>query len=141
MGIPETDNIREMDRPSGSGMSRVRCGLNAGVGAGSMLALLLVLSVMPGAAAFAAPEAVGHISIILHEVVRPKPDRDPRETRDTDRQAGDVLRSPTTRAVTAVVPNVEYATDPGFAVDAEHRQRAEMFAACPWCASTPPPLG
>lgn len=110
------------------------------VGAGSMVALLLVLTVMPGAAAFAAPEAVGHISILLHEVVRHKPDRDPREPRVTVAEREIAVSAvrfassiPAVRAsdVSPAVP----ASAPVFA----WQSRCEAFAATPWSMDTPPP--
>jgi hypothetical protein len=105
-----------------------------------MLALLLVLSVMPGAAAFAAPEAVGHISIILHEVVRPKPDRDPREPRVVVSQIAVDRSVPVPRAVEWHGSGMQRGMFPLVHRERSHRSLAEVFAANPWCMSTPPPM-
>jgi hypothetical protein len=105
-----------------------------------MVALLLVLTVMPGAAALAAPEAMGHLGIMLHEVVRPKPDRDPREPRVsvTDGQSVErVVSAGPMEPVAGVGSEVVLCGEAPLVLS--HELRAEVFAARPWCLSTPPP--
>ena len=105
-----------------------------------MVALLLVLSVMPGAAAIAAPEAMSHINFVLHEVVRPKPDRNPRDAGVSIREIAVAAKSAPAR-VTAVIQPTAGASPGGFAGrDCTHAERCQAFAACPWCTSTPPPV-
>lgn len=139
MGNPAIHPISESEGPVEPVHSGMRRCLSSGIGAGSMVALLLVLTVMPGAAAFAAPEAMGHISIILHEVVRPKPDRGPREPEVS------VGEQRSAQAVVVALPRQCSDVDlmESVAVPAlrsvSHRSRAEAFAARPWCMSTPPP--
>lgn len=139
MGIPAKHPSSVIDQPAANGKG-VRHGIGAGFSAGSMVALLLVLTVMPGAAALAAPEAMGHLSVMLHEVVRPKPDRDPREPRVSVSDSQSIERAVLSGPIESVPDNGHDVATCGRApVVLAHRSRAEVFAARPWCMSTPPP--
>lgn len=119
----------------------VRRGARQCFGAGSMVALLLVLSVMPGAAALAAPEAMSHINFVLHEVVRPKPDRDPREPGVSIREVAVATKSSSACAICVIQPTVDRSIGQSGRSERTHAERCEMFASRPWCMSTPPPAG
>lgn len=112
-------------------------------GAGSMVALMLVLTVLPGAAVFASPEAVGHISVLLQEAVRTKPDRDPREPRVgvvEHQQAVALLCVVRVRdAMTLADGSRDRAPSRACVID--HHTRSECFAAGVWLSGTPPPMG
>ncbi len=119
----------------------VRRGARQCFGAGSMVALLLVLTVMPGAAAFAAPEAVGQIGILLQEVVRPRPDRDPREPRvvEVQHEACPQLVQVGTVLGTDTVVRKNASPSSGSERVCSVEVRCEAFAALPWMMDTPPP--
>lgn len=117
----------------------VRRGARQCFSAGSMVALLVVLGVMPGAAALAAPEAMSHINFVLHEVVRPKPDRDSREPGASIREVAVGTKSISTPAICAIEPAVNPSIEQVVPCDLAHSRRCEMFAARAWCTSTPPP--
>jgi|GEM_PF-2798989 len=117
----------------------VRRGARQCFSAGSMVALLVVLGVMPGAAALAAPEAMSHINFVLHEVVRPKPDRDSREPGASIREVAVGTKSISTPATCAIEPTVDPSIEQVVPCDLAHFRRCEMFAARAWCTSTPPP--
>lgn len=139
MGNPAKHPSSAIDQPAATGRG-VRHGIGAGFNAGSMVALLLVLTVMPGAAALAAPEAMGHLGVMLHEVVRPKPDRDPREPRVSVTDSQSVERIVFAGPIESVLRNGSDVVLCGHApTEMAHRSRAEAFAARPWCMSTPPP--
>ncbi len=139
MGYPASHPISDPEGPVQPVQRGLRRCFGTGLGAGSMVALLLVLTVLPGAAAFAAPEAMGHISIILHEVVRPKPDRDPREpgVSQSDRQSIQAIAVASPRVLSFEQTRDESGARSQRAMS--HAGRAEVFAARPWCTSTPPP--
>lgn len=124
-----------------SAADTLRRGARHCLGAGSMVALLLVLTVLPGAAAFAAPEAVGQISILLHDAVRPRPDREPREPRvvHAEREVSAALCTVGAVRGTASMVQSGEAVSGVFARVCTHGVRCEAFAALPWLMDTPPP--
>lgn len=124
-----------------SATDTLRRGARQCFGAGSMVALLLVLTVLPAAAAFAAPEAVGQISILLHEAVRPRPDREPREPRIVEAQREVCATFCQVSVIRGSDPTVQSGEAlPGvLARPCLHEVRCEAFAALPWLMDTPPP--
>jgi hypothetical protein len=106
-----------------------------------MVALLLVLTVLPGAAAFAAPEAVGDISVLLQEAVRSRTDREARDTRVSTVEREVKLASSPAPTGGMAVPrgcSLDHRVSHGLVL--EHRARGECFTAMPWSSDTPPPV-